>query len=80
MSYLDIDHILAEEERLPCLFNVDANNMGVLDPSIRSPHLLAGSKVDMPLWLAQVLGKSHDNYHSLFILPHHVYDVKYHLI
>lgn len=57
MSFLDIDQILAEEERLTCEFSVDAKDLGMLDPSIGTSDLPAHSKVDLPLWLAQTLAE-----------------------
>ena len=38
MSYLDIDQILYEEERIPCVLQVDAYQMGFLDPSINNTN------------------------------------------
>jgi GINS complex subunit 3 len=55
MRFLDIDEILSEEERLPCIFSVDASGLGGLDPAIESHDLPAHSKVDLPLWLAHTL-------------------------
>jgi len=52
MSYLDIDQLLAEEERIPCIFSVDAHSLGSLDSTLQSDDLPAHSKVDLPLWLA----------------------------
>eukprot|EP00607_Mallomonas_marina_P008682 CAMPEP_0182423056 /NCGR_PEP_ID=MMETSP1167-20130531/8958_1 /TAXON_ID=2988 /ORGANISM="Mallomonas Sp, Strain CCMP3275" /LENGTH=196 /DNA_ID=CAMNT_0024601677 /DNA_START=127 /DNA_END=714 /DNA_ORIENTATION=- len=57
MSFLDIDQILAEDERLPCVFSVEAKDLGFLDPSIHSDDLPAHSKVDLPLWLAQTFAE-----------------------
>lgn len=52
---VDIDEILAEEERIPCVFQVDAKDLGFLDTSIQVSDLPMHSKVDLPLWLAQNL-------------------------
>lgn len=38
MSYLDIDQILYEEERVPCVLQVDAYQMGFLDSSISNTN------------------------------------------
>ncbi|EGD73431.1 hypothetical protein PTSG_05134 [Salpingoeca rosetta] len=51
MSYFDIDDILMQEERLPCVASIDVIKMGSLDPSSATPYLRKGSKVDLPLWL-----------------------------
>lgn len=56
--YLDIDLILSEEERLPCLFLYDGANMGHLDSSMQqnSDNLLPEqSRVEIPFWLGQEL-------------------------
>eukprot|EP01041_Mallomonas_annulata_P005413 gene5413-10834_t len=57
MSYLDIDQILAEEERLPCEFLINAKGLGMLDTSLKAEDLPAHSKIDLPLWLSQVLAE-----------------------
>ena len=61
MPYLDIDIILSEEERLPCIFSLDARQLGALDPSNRgeSDDLPAHSKIELPLWLAQEMAERH---------------------
>lgn len=57
MSYLDIDQILAEEERFPCKFLVEAPTLGQLDPTNAGygNPLPIGSRVELPLWLAESL-------------------------
>ena len=51
MSFLDIDTILAEEERLPCTFKYDAEKLGFLDPTNEEDTVLpASSKVELPVW------------------------------
>jgi GINS complex subunit 3 len=57
MSYLDIDEILSEEERIPCVFSIDATGLGNLDSTNELPDLPAHSKVELPLWLAQMLSE-----------------------
>ena len=52
MKYLDIDEILAEEERISCIFSIDAAGLGPLDPTTNEEDLPAQSKVELPLWLA----------------------------
>lgn len=54
-KYLDIDEILSEEERVPCIFTYDAKNLGMLDSSNDSIDLPEDSKVELPLWLARGL-------------------------
>jgi GINS complex subunit 3 len=52
MKFLDIDEILAEEERIACIFSLDASGLGTLDPTSNEEDLPASSKVELPLWLA----------------------------
>ena len=46
MSYLDIDQILYEEERVPCVLQVDAYQMGFLDPSISNTNNNTNNNTD----------------------------------
>ncbi|CAN0191718.1 unnamed protein product, partial [Phaeothamnion confervicola] len=43
-GYFNIEAILQAEERVPCTFQSDAQDMGVLDPTTGEQHLRAGSK------------------------------------
>lgn len=52
MRFLDIDEILAEEERMSCVFSLDASGLGSLDPTSNEEDLPATSKIELPLWLA----------------------------
>ncbi|CAM9462640.1 unnamed protein product, partial [Ectocarpus sp. 13 AM-2016] len=54
-GYYDIDTILSEEIRVPCVFTLDAVGMGVLDPTTSDEDLSQGAKVDFPLWMARPL-------------------------
>mmetsp|Transcript_17789 Transcript_17789/g.28031 ORF Transcript_17789/g.28031 Transcript_17789/m.28031 type:complete len:206 (+) Transcript_17789:41-658(+) len=56
-SYYDIDCFLAEEERIPCTFQIDALGMGELDPSTREEDISKGDTVDLPLWLTETLAE-----------------------
>ena len=54
----DIGLILSEEERLPCTFKSDAVSLGHLDTSTQSTErddLKEGTRVELPLWIAQPL-------------------------
>jgi GINS complex subunit 3 len=67
--YLDLDQILAEEERLPCLFNHGAEHLNHLSGSDDAdPNLPAGSRVELPLWLAR---KFYDQSFVNIELPKH---------
>ncbi|TLS24313.1 hypothetical protein PpBr36_08929 [Pyricularia pennisetigena] len=54
MSYYDIDAILTDAEKVPCEFQLDVPELGYLDNS-PSHALKAGTKVNLPLWLAEML-------------------------
>lgn len=44
-GYYDLQAILSEEERVPCVFTLDAMGMGVLDPTTSEEDLTKGTKV-----------------------------------
>ncbi|CAM9848663.1 unnamed protein product [Choristocarpus tenellus] len=54
-TYYDLDTILSEEERVPCIFTLDAVGMGMLDPTTADDDLTKGTKVEFPLWMARYL-------------------------
>ncbi|KAK4120616.1 DNA replication complex GINS protein psf3-like protein [Parathielavia appendiculata] len=54
MSYYDIDSILTDAEKIPCTFQLDIPDLGYLDNTPTQP-LKAGTKVNLPLWLAEML-------------------------
>lgn len=55
MSYLDINDILAGEERMKCTFQTDALDCAYLDPSCVEDDIKSGTMVELPLWLAEPL-------------------------
>ncbi|KAL2021868.1 hypothetical protein VTK56DRAFT_6463 [Thermocarpiscus australiensis] len=58
MSYYDIDSILTHAEKIPCTFQLDVPDLGYLDNTPNQP-LKAGTKANLPLWLAEILAISH---------------------
>ncbi|KAL2157144.1 hypothetical protein VTH06DRAFT_6432 [Thermothelomyces fergusii] len=54
MSYYDVDSILTDAEKIPCTFQLDVPDLGYLDNTPTQP-LKAGTKVNLPLWLAEML-------------------------
>lgn len=44
-GYYDLESILSEEERVPCVFTLDAMGMGMLDPTTAEEDLAQGAKV-----------------------------------
>ena len=45
MSYFDLDALSVDDERIPCLTNLEAPGLGHLDPANSSEDLPANSKV-----------------------------------
>ena len=68
MSYLDIDEILCEEERVPCTFMLTAVGLGHLDTSVEGNDLPEQTRIELPLWLATQL---HRKDMALMELPRH---------
>lgn len=52
--YLDINEILAEEERVGCKTLQESTNLGHLATDLNIVHLPRDSKIEIPLWLAEV--------------------------
>lgn len=53
--YLDLDEVLAGEERLSCRTLLESAKLGHLNSDLNSVDLPRDSKVDIPMWLAEVL-------------------------
>lgn len=53
--YLNIDEILAEDERVPCIFHVQAHRLGHLDPTSGTETVAEGQQLELPLWMAERL-------------------------
>lgn len=54
MSYYDVDAILTDAEKIPCEFQIDVPGLGYLDQT-PSHTLKAGTRLNLPLWLAEML-------------------------
>ncbi len=55
---LDLDRILGEEERIPCVFEESgALGLGFLDSTGEHEHLHQGARVELPLWMALKLSE-----------------------
>ena len=54
-DYYNIDDILATQERVPSKLEVQIHNLGFLDPNSEGGDLQAGSKFELPFWLAKDL-------------------------
>ena len=54
-AYYDLDAILAEEERVPTTFLRGAQGLGALDSGSGGDDLQPGARVELPIWIADVL-------------------------
>ncbi|CAN6568976.1 unnamed protein product [Malus baccata var. baccata] len=57
-SYYDIDDIIMEQQLVPVVFQKAVNGVEI-DPSAETDYVEAGSKVELPLWLAYELHLKH---------------------
>ncbi|TQD75987.1 hypothetical protein C1H46_038474 [Malus baccata] len=53
-NYYDIDDIIMEQQLVPVVFQKAVNGVEI-DPSAETDYVEAGSKVELPLWLAYEL-------------------------
>lgn len=57
-DYYDIDSIMSEENIVPCVLRHGCTGVGkVLDPGADLDDLAAGTKVELPLWMVQVMAR-----------------------
>lgn len=45
-------------QKIPCTFEVDVAGLGYLDGASASPDMAAGTRLQLPLWLAEMLAVS----------------------
>ncbi|KAI6248257.1 DNA replication complex GINS protein psf3 [Erysiphe necator] len=57
MSYYDINAILTDAHKVPCVFDLDLPNLGYLDAN-PGQTLKSGTQLELPLWLAEILAVS----------------------
>ena len=57
MSYYDLDDFLSESQRVPCKFNITVPLLGYLEGT-PGADISEGSKVELPLWIAEFLAIS----------------------
>ena len=58
MRYLDLDTLLCEDERVPCIFQCEGAELAFLDPSLQNTtDLPANSRLELPMWLATSFAK-----------------------
>ena len=53
-SYYDVDAILTDAQKVPCTFELTVPGLGYLEGNM-SGDIKAGSKVELPLWLGEML-------------------------
>jgi len=56
-SYYDIDAILTDAQKVPCTFELTVPGLGYIDGNIGG-DMKQGSKVELPLWLGEMLAIS----------------------
>ncbi|KAM3065862.1 DNA replication protein [Clarireedia jacksonii] len=66
MSYYDIDAILTDAQKIPCTFELDVPALGYLDNNATSA-MKKHTRVDLPLWLAELLAVSYSNTAGPFV-------------
>lgn len=53
-SYYDIDAILTDAQKVPCTFELTVPGLGFLEGNMGG-DMKQGSKVELPLWLGEML-------------------------
>lgn len=56
-SYYDIDTLLTDSQKLPCTFELTVPGLGYLDGN-PGQALKSGTKIELPLWLGEMLAVS----------------------
>jgi len=56
-SYYDVDAILTDAQKVPCTFELTVPGLGYLEGNM-SGDMKQGSKVELPLWLGEMLALS----------------------
>ena len=51
-NYFNIEDILASHEKVPCTTEQPLQRLGFLNPSTDSEHIMPGTKMELPYWLA----------------------------
>lgn len=64
-DYFSLTDILCTEERISCKVEVTLPRLGFIDLSSESEDLNLGTKLELPLWLAQPLNKTRTPYVSV---------------
>lgn len=59
-SYYDVDAILTDAQKVPCTFELTVPGLGYLEGNM-SGDIKQGSKVELPLWLGEMLALRYKN-------------------
>jgi GINS complex subunit 3 len=57
-SYYSVDAILTDAQKVPCTFELTVPGLGFLEGNMGG-DMKAGSKVELPLWLGEMLALSY---------------------
>ncbi|KAF2274747.1 GINS complex, Psf3 component [Westerdykella ornata] len=73
-SYYDVDAILTDAQKVPCTFELTVPGLGYLEGNMTG-DIQQGSKVELPLWLGEMLALRHVQPSYVFLfkrltLPH----------
>ncbi|KAF5300888.1 hypothetical protein FQR65_LT09051, partial [Abscondita terminalis] len=52
-NYFSIEDILVTQERVPCKFLINVPKLGKLNPAAEENDIKPGTKLELPLWLAE---------------------------
>ncbi|KAH9862501.1 DNA replication protein [Plenodomus lingam] len=65
-SYYDVDAILTDAQKVPCTFELTVPGLGYLEGNMTG-DIKQGSKLELPLWLGEMLALSHTLNTSAFL-------------
>ena len=60
-NFFDLGDILASQQKVPCQFEQPVYRLGFLNPHSTDEHIQAGTKMELPVWLARALGGRRKN-------------------
>lgn len=70
-NFFDLDDILASQQKVPCQFEQPVYRLGYLNPHSNDEHIPVGTKMELPIWLAQALGGRRRNIVKLELPKHY---------
>lgn len=60
-DFFSLGDILASQQKVPCQFEQPVYRLGYLNPHSTDEHIQVGTKMELPIWLAHVLGSNRRN-------------------